>query len=163
ELGRNLTIVNRWTAGDARLTRDYAAEVTALKPDLIFVQSNEILARVLEETRAIPIVVAVFSDPVGSGFVSSLARPGGNVTGFSNLDPPMGGKWLQQLQEIAPSVRRAAFVLNPDISANVAFLRSAESVSTSVGIEVGAIAARTRSELEAGIAEFASRPAGGLI
>ena len=110
EIDRNLLIVVRWAAGEGKLMRAYAAELVTLKPDLILLQSNEALARVHEETTTIPIVVALFSDPVGSGFVQSLARPGGNITGFANLEPAMGGKWLQQLKEIAPRVRRSSSI-----------------------------------------------------
>ena len=128
--------------------RAYAAELVALKPDLIFVQSNEVLLHVRAETRDIPIVVAVVSDPVGGGFVASLARPGGNITGFANQEPAMGAKWLQLLKQIAPNVQRAAVLRIPNISAHAAFLEAAEGAASSVGVTVEAAPARDPAELE---------------
>jgi putative ABC transport system substrate-binding protein len=127
--GGNLTITNRWAAGDARSMRIHAAELVALKPNLIVVQSNEVLTYVRAETRDIPIVVLVVSDPVGGGFAASLARPGGNITGFANQEPAMGAKWLQLLKQIAPGVQRAVVIRVPNISAHTAFLDAAEAAA----------------------------------
>jgi putative ABC transport system substrate-binding protein len=117
----------------------------------------------MKATRTIPIVFTWVSDSVGSGFVASLASPGANITGFHNFEPAVGGKWLGILKEIAPGVRRVAVVLVPDITANVAFLRVAETASTSLGITVTEAGVRNADDIERVLSEFASEPNGGLI
>src|SRR5262244_3169040 len=112
--GRNIRIDTRWTTtGDVESMRRFAKELVALQPDLIVTQSTPITATLLQETRTIPIVFALVADPIGSGFVASFAKPGGNVTGFVTMEPAMAGKWLELLKEIAPRVARVAFVFNP--------------------------------------------------
>jgi putative tryptophan/tyrosine transport system substrate-binding protein len=112
--GRNIRIDTRWTStGDVESMQRFAKELVALQPDLIVTQSTPITATLLQETRTIPIVFALVADPIGSGFVASFAKPGGNVTGFVTIEPTMAGKWLELLKEIAPSVARAAFLFNP--------------------------------------------------
>src|SRR6516164_2722562 len=112
--GRNIRIDTRWTTtGDVESMQRYAKELVALQPDLIVTQSTPITATLLQETRTIPIVFALVADPIGSGFVASFAKPGGNVTGFVTIEPTMAGKWLELLKEIAPSVARVAFLFNP--------------------------------------------------
>ncbi len=112
--GRNIQIDTRWTAADDGEARQrYAKEFVAQQPDLILAQNTPITAALLRETRTIPIVFATVSDPIGSGFVASIPRPGGNATGFTNIEASTAGKWLELLKEIAPNVNRAAFLFNP--------------------------------------------------
>ena len=121
ELGwndRNLQAELRWSAGDVDRMQMFAKELVDLKPDVILANTTPVTAALLKETRTISIVFVIVSDPIGAGFVASLARPGGNVTGFINVEAAMGGKWLQLLTEIAPGVRRAAIMFNPQTAAN---------------------------------------------
>src|SRR5262245_48080561 len=111
--GRNIQIEYRWTALDKELMQRFAKELVALQPDLILTQSTPATAELLQQTRTIPIVFGLLADPIGSGFVTSFARPGGNVTGFVTMQPTMAGKWLELLKEIAPRVARVAMVFNP--------------------------------------------------
>ena len=111
--GRNVRIDIRWAASDAAMMQQFAKELVALRPDLILSHNTPTTASLLQQTRTIPIVFVVVSDPVGSGFVASFPRPGGNVTGFTNIEPTMAGKWLELLKEIAPSVARVALLFNP--------------------------------------------------
>jgi putative ABC transport system substrate-binding protein len=161
--GRNLQVDYRFTGGDPERLRSSAAELAALGPDVILCQSNVGIAAVLAATRTIPVVFVQVGDPVGSGFIASLARPGGNATGFTNFETSMGGKWLGILKEAAPNITRAAVLLHPDIAANAAMLRVAASVSSSVRVEIVPAAARDAAEIERAIAEFARKPNGGLI
>jgi putative ABC transport system substrate-binding protein len=134
-----------------------------IAPDVLFVVSNPALSALMQATRTIPIVFVFVSDSVGSGFVTSLAHPGGNVTGFHNLEPTIGGKWLELLKQIAPGVRRAAVVHVPDIAANVAFLHVAEAASASLGLTVTTAGVRDDADIERVLREFARVPNGGLI
>ena len=112
--GRNIRIDTRWTTtGDVESMQRFAKELVALQPDLILTQSTPITATLLQETRTIPILFALVADPIGSGFVASFAKPGGNVTGFVTIEPTMAGKWLELLKEIAPHATRVAFLFNP--------------------------------------------------
>src|SRR5450755_1046178 len=126
-------------------------------------RANSVVSALTQATRTIPIVFTWVSDSVGSGYVASLAHPGGNVTGFHNFEPAMGGKWLGVLKQIAPRVRRAAVVHVPEIAANVAFIRVAEAASTSLGMTVTAAGVRDAAEIERVLTEFAREPNGGLI
>ena len=127
--GRNIRIDARWAAADADLMQRFAKELVALQPDLIVTQNTPTTALMLQQTRTIPIVFAVVVDPVGSGFVASLSRPGGNITGFTQMEPTMAGKWLELLKEIAPRVNRVAFLFNPatapKVTCTVPVIRSA--------------------------------------
>src|SRR6516165_3062658 len=114
-------------------------------------------------TSSIPIVFTQVSDPVGSGIVAGLARPGGNITGFTNFEPEMGGKWLQTLKEIAPAVEHVAVVLHPETSAHAGFLRTAEAASVALGIKVTSLGVHNANEIESAITQFAIAPKGGLI
>ena len=134
-----------------------------LAPDIIVVWANPAAAIVRKATQTIPIVFVVVSDPVGGGFVANLARPGGNITGFQNFETAIGGKWLQVLNEIAPGVRRAAFVHSADISAHVAFMHTAEAASSSLGMTVTSVGVRSAAEIELVLRAFAKEPDGGLI
>ena len=111
--GRNIQIETRWARLDMEATQRYAKELVALQPDLVLSNNTPTTAALLQQTRTIPIVFATVADPVGSGFVVSLARPGGNATGFTTIEGSMGGKWLELLKEIAPRVARVAFLFNP--------------------------------------------------
>jgi putative ABC transport system substrate-binding protein len=134
-----------------------------LTPDIIVVWANPAAAIVRNATQTIPIVFVVVSDPVGSGFVTNLARPGGNITGFQNFEPAIGGKWLQVLKEIATGVRRVAFVHSPDISAHLAFMQTAEAASAAIGTTVTPAGLRNAAEIEPALRAFAKEPDGGLI
>jgi len=161
--GRNVRFDIRFTGDSAERTRIAAAELVALAPDVIFVTTNPVVSALTQVTRTIPIVFTWVSDSVGSGYVASLAHPGGNVTGFHNFEPAMGGKWLGVLKQIAPRVRRAAVVHVPEIAANVAFIRVAEAASTSLGMTVTAAGVRDAADIERVLMEFAREPNGGLI
>src|SRR6476660_8496074 len=152
--GRNVRIEYRWIAGDVDREKASAAELVRSTPDL-----NE-LHRL---TSTIPVVFTQVSDPVGSGFVASLARPGGNISGFQNFEPTIGGKWLGVLKEAAPNMRRAAMLFGSDSVATVAMLQAAEQVAPSLGVQVTAVDVHGGVEIERAIAAFASQPDGGLI
>jgi putative ABC transport system substrate-binding protein len=161
--GRNVRIDYRFTGENTERIRIGAAELVAIAPDVIVVYANPAVAALRQATRDIPIVFVQVSDPVGSGFVASLARPGGNITGFHNFETAIGGKWLEVLKQIAPGVRRVAVVHNPDIAAHVAFMRAAEAASTALGGTVAAAGVRTAADIESTLTAFAREPNGGLI
>lgn len=161
--GGNVRIDYRFTGGNTDRLRIGAAELVAFAPDVIFVYANPVVTALMQATNAIPIVFAEVSDPVGSGFVTNLARPGGNITGFHNFETTIGGKWLELLKQIAPEVRRAAVVYNPDVAANVTFLHSAEAGSSSLGMTVTAAGVRDAADIERALTEFARQPNGALI
>jgi len=161
--GRNQRIEYRWGGGDVDRTRAAAAELVRSTPDLIVSISNPALAELQRLTSTIPIVFAQVSDPDGSGFVASLARPGANITGFQNFEPAIGGKWLGVLKEAAPNMRRAAVLFGSDTVANMGFLRAAEAVAPSLAVELTAIDVVGGAEIERAIDRFASEPDGGLI
>ena len=160
--GRNIRFEYRFTGNDGDRIRGEAAELIGLAPDAIFVWSNLALAVLRQATQTIPIVFALVSDPVGAGFVSNLARPGGNITGFQNFEAAIGGKWLELIKEIAPAVRRAAVVYHSGIAANTAFLQAAEVASGALSITVTAIDVRDIGNVERAITAFAE-PNGALI
>jgi len=161
--GSNFRIEYRFTGQDAERIRTGCEELIALAPDLIVVWANPAAAILKKATQTIPIVFVVVSDPVGGGFVTNLAHPGGNITGFQNFETEIGGKWLEVLREIAPAVHRVAFVHSPDISAHVAFMHAAEAASTSWGMTVAPAGVRTGAEIERALTLFAKEPDGGLI
>ena len=161
--GRSVRFDYRFSGGDIERMRAYAAEVVDLAPDVIVVHSNPFLVALRQVNRTIPAVFAQIADPVGSGFVDSLARPGGNLTGFANFEAEIGGKWLEILNQIAPKVSRAAVLLHPETAANVALLRAAESASASLGVTVTAAGVHDAAEIERVITAFAGEPNGGLI
>jgi putative tryptophan/tyrosine transport system substrate-binding protein len=161
--GRNIRLEVRWPGDDVERTQHDAAELVGLAPEAIVVATNPALAKLLLLTKAIPIVFAQVSDPIGSGFVHGLARPGGNVTGFQNYDPEIGGKWLELLKEAAPSVNRAVVPHDPDSPASVAFARAAEAVAPSLGVQVITAGVHDRAELERVITTFSAEGNGGLI
>ena len=161
--GRNLTIDYRFTSGSTEQIRAAAEELVAAAPDVIFAASNASVAPLQKATSTIPIVFTQVGDPVGSGFVVSLAQPGGNITGFQGYEAEIGGKWLEFLREIAPRVRQVAVVLNPNVSANVAFLHTAETAATSWGVKVTAAGVRNAAEIDPVVSAFAREPDGGMI
>jgi len=161
---RNLSIEFRWGTGGAAQMRTFARELIDLMPDLIVGMTTPAVAALVKETNTIPILFVNIVDPLGRGFVSSMARPGGNVTGFLNFEFSMGGKWLETLKQIAPAVKRAALLFDPDTAPFAeSFVRVVEDAAPSFDIEPIATVARNDSELERTVADFAAKPAGGLI
>jgi putative ABC transport system substrate-binding protein len=161
--GRNIHIDYRWAGGDADRGHSFAKELVRSAPDVIVVNGYPALAELHRLTGAISIVFTQVSDPVGSGLVAGLARPGGNVTGFSNFEPEMGGKWVGVLKEAAPDISRVAVVFGSDHEPTVAILRVAQAVAPALAVEVTAVDVHVEVEIERAIAEFANHPAGGLI
>ena len=153
--GRNVQLDYRYAAGNPERTRSASAELVALAPDAILADANPAVASLMQVTHTIPIVFTRTSDPVGSGFVSNLAHPGGNITGFHSFEPAIAGKWLEVLKELAPGVRRAAVVHHPDIAANVAFVRAAEAASSTFGVTITSAAVRNAKDIEETITKFA--------
>jgi len=161
--GSNLHIDVRWTAGNAVDTRKYAAELIALGPDVILTTGTAGVAALLGATRTIPIVFALVPDPVGAGFVDSLAQPGGNATGFLMFEYSLAGKWLELLKEVAPDVRRVAVLRDPEIPAGIGQFAVIQSVAPSVGVDLRPINVRDPAEIERAVAAFARSANGGLI
>ena len=162
--GRNIQIDYRWAASNADRLRIFAKELVELKPDLIFAETTPATAAVLGETHTIPIVFVVVSDPVGSGFVTSLNRPGGNVTGFMNMEPTLAGKWLGLLKEIAPHVTRVALLFNPATAPfTEQYLNPFKAAAASLAVEAIAAPVQQLSHLEPVAADRAREPNGGLI
>ena len=161
--GGNVHIDYRFTDGNPERTRAASAELVGLSPDVILAYANPAVSSLMQVTQSIPIVFTQASDPVGSGFVSNLAHPGGNITGFPSFEPAIAGKWLEVLKELAPGIRRAAIVHHPSIAANVAFVRAAEAASSAFGVAVTAAAVRNAADIEETITRFAQEPNGGLV
>jgi putative tryptophan/tyrosine transport system substrate-binding protein len=163
--GRNIRFDIRWaTPDDAEARQRFAKELVALQPDLILSAVTPTTAALLQQTRTIPIVFVIVADPIGSGFAASLARPGGNVTGFIFTEPTIAGKWLELLKEVAPSVNRAAFLFNPATTPyRDIFLNPFKAAAASFAIQAIAAPVRDRSELETVIAAQAREPNGGLV
>jgi putative ABC transport system substrate-binding protein len=162
---RNIRFDTRWVRPeDAEARRRFAKELVALQPDLILSSVTPTTAALLEQTRTIPIVFATVSDPVGSGFVASLARPGGNVTGFQAMVGSLGGKWLELLKEIAPRVTRVAILFNPAVAPYIeSYLNPLKAAASSFAVEVIVTPVRDSSELESVVSAQAREPNGGLI
>jgi putative tryptophan/tyrosine transport system substrate-binding protein len=161
--GRNLRIDIRWGAGDAERIRRYAAELVALAPNAILAVGGGAVGPLLQTTRTVPIVFTLTPDPVGAGFVDSLARPGGNATGFTNFEYGIGGKWLELLKEIAPRVTRAAVLRDPAIPAGIGQFGAIQAVAPSFGIELRPVDVRDAGEIERAVATFARSSNDGLI
>jgi putative ABC transport system substrate-binding protein len=161
--GRNVRIDVRWGAVDPERIRSYAAELVALAPDVIVATGSAIVGSLLQVTRAVPIVFVQVADPVGAGFVDSLARPGGNATGFTPFEYAIAGKWLELLKEIAPGVTRAAVLRNVAVAAGPGQFGAIQASAPSLGMEVRPISVRDADEIERAVAEFARQPNGGLI
>lgn len=162
--GRNILIDARWATSDAALMQRFAQELVAAQPELILSSSRPTTAALLQQTRTIPIIFAIVADPVGSGFVASFPRPGGNVTGFTDIQPTVAGKWLELLKEIAPRVARVAFLFNPVTAPHFEYyLNPFKAAAASFAVEAIAAPVRDRSELDSVIAAQARAPNGGLI
>jgi putative tryptophan/tyrosine transport system substrate-binding protein len=161
--GRNVRIETRWPAGDAARIRRYAEELVALAPDVIPATGSASVGPLLQATRAVPIVFVVVPDPVAAGFVDSLARPGGNATGFINFEYGIGAKWLEVLKEIAPGVRRVAVVRDPALAVGVGQFGAIQAAAPSFGIELSPVNVRDAAEIERGVAAFARTSNDGLI
>src|SRR5262249_21014966 len=161
--GRNVQIDIRWGAADTANSRRYAAEMVALAPDVILTGGSAATAAVQEATRTLPIVFVNVSDPVGAGYVASLARPGGNVTGFSFVEYGMSGKWLELLKEIAPNVKRVAVLRDPTLAVGIGQLGAILSVAPSFGMEASPIDVRNANDIERTITDFAGTANGALV
>jgi putative ABC transport system substrate-binding protein len=161
--GRNVRIDTRWGAGDAERFRKYAAELVALAPDVILAIGGSAVGPVLQATRTVPIVFTQTPDPVGAGYVASLARPGGNATGFTQFEYGMSGKWLELLKDIAPRVTRVAVIRNPTIPSGIGQFAVIQAAAPSFGMELIPIDVRDGSEIERAVAAFARAANGGLI
>ena len=162
--GRNLTLDIRWTAADANRAAMLAKELVALQPDAMLSATTSATAALQRETRTIPIVFTGVSDPVGSGFAQTLARPGGNITGFTNIESSLAEKWVQMLKEIAPRVTRVAVMFNPDVTPYADFyLRPLQLVASKLGVKAFAATVRSASDIEAAISNLGREPGGGFI
>jgi ABC-type uncharacterized transport system substrate-binding protein len=161
--GRNVRIDIRWAAGDADRIRRYAAELVSFAPDVILATGSATMGPLLQATGALPIVFVIVPDPVGAGFVDSLARPGGNATGFLMFEYAVSAKWLELLKQIAPSVARVAVLRDPAITAGIGQFGAIQSVAPSLGFELSPVNVRDPGEIERGITAFARSSNGGLI
>jgi putative tryptophan/tyrosine transport system substrate-binding protein len=161
--GGNVRIDTRWGAGDPDRYRQYAAELVALAPDVVLAVTTAVAAALQRETRSVPIVFAQAADPVGAGVVASLARPGGNTTGFTTFEYGLSPKWLALLKEIAPHVTRVAVLRDPTTAAELGLLGGIQSVASPLRVELSLIDARNIGEMERAVAAFAREPNGGQI
>jgi putative ABC transport system substrate-binding protein len=161
--GRNVRIDIRWAGAEVENIRKHAAELAALAPDVILANGSVVVTPLLQATRTVPIVFVVIPDPVGAGFVDSLARPGGNATGFVQFEYGLSGKWLELLKEVAPRLTRAAVLRDAAIPAGTGQFGAIQSVAPSVGLEVSPVNIRDASEIERTVGAFARSANGGLI
>jgi len=162
-VGRNVRIEYRWGAGDTERYRTIAAELVALAPDVVFAFRSAAVSALQKATGSVPIVFANVADPVGGGLVASMARPGGNTTGFITHEFGFAGKWLELLKEMVPSLKRAAVMRDSAIASQVALFGSIQSVAPSLGVELRPIDTRDPGEIERAVSAFAGEPNGGLI
>jgi ABC-type uncharacterized transport system substrate-binding protein len=162
-VGRNLQIDYRFPGGEADRIRQYAAELVALAPDVILIVGSIAVAPMQQATRTIPIVFSGTADPVGAGIVQSLARPGGNATGFTNFEYSTSGKWVELLKQIAPNVTRAAVLRDPTAAAGIGQFAAVQSVAQSLGVELTPVSVRDTTELERSMTAFARSANGGMI
>jgi putative ABC transport system substrate-binding protein len=160
--GRTLRTDVRWSLDNDRL-RAYAAELVSLKPDVILTFGNRGLIAVLQQTRSIPIVFTGTSDPVGQGFVASMARPGGNVTGFTNFEPSVAGKLVEALKQIAPRMDRVAIIFHPDNPNALSYARVVEAAAAAFAMKATLLRVRDAAEIEAAVNAFVREPNGGLL
>jgi putative ABC transport system substrate-binding protein len=161
--GRNVRIDYRFGGGDAAIIRRQAEELVALAPDVIVSAGSSSTGQILRATHTVPIVFTIVPDPVGSGFVSSLAQPGGNATGFLQFEYGLSGKWLELLKQIAPSLTRAMVLWDPAITAGIGQFAIIQSVATSAGVDVRPVNLSDAGEIESAITAFARSPNGGLV
>jgi len=162
-VGHNVIVDIRWSADSNADARKYAAELVALAPDVILAQGSSPVASLLQVTSTVPIVFTNVADPVGAGYVDSLARPGGNITGFAPFEYSMSGKWLQLLKEIAPGVTRVAVFRDPSVAAGPGQFAVIQAAAPSLGVELRPFAVRDEGEIERALALFAQSPNSGLI
>src|SRR5262245_31440492 len=160
---RNVQLEYRWAPGSSDDTRRYAAELVALAPDIILTSGSAPVGALQQATRTVPIVFATAADPVGAGFVDSLSRPGGNITGFAIFEYAIGGKWLELLKEISPRMTRVAVVRDLGIAAGSGQFAAIQTIAPSLGVEVIPVNVRDASEIERVVVAFAHSPNGGLI
>jgi putative tryptophan/tyrosine transport system substrate-binding protein len=163
--GHNVHVDVRWTAGNADRTRALAMEMVGRQPDVILASTTPVAAALQRETRMIPIVFNLVADPIGDGFVASLPRPGGNLTGFIYTEAAMAGKWVELLTNIAPTVRRVAMIVNPDNapSRGLYFQTPFETAARSLKLEATTVPVRSEAEIEAAITALGHAPGGGLV
>jgi putative ABC transport system substrate-binding protein len=162
-IGQNVRIDTRWATSNVAGIRKHAAELAALAPDVILAHGASTVGPLLQATRTVPIVAPVFGDPVGAGFVDSLARPGGNVTGFISFEYSMAVKWLELLKEAVPSVTRAAILRDPSQGSGTSQFAAIQAVAPSLRVEINPVNVRDPAEIEPAVAAFARSPNGGLI
>jgi putative ABC transport system substrate-binding protein len=162
-VGRNVRTDTRWGTGDADLVRKYAVELVALTPDVILASGGSLVGALRQATRTVPIVFVQVSDPVGGGFVESMARPGGNATGFTQFEYGISAKWLELLKQIAPHLTRVAVLRDPAIPAGIGQLGAIQAAAPSLGVELRPIDVRDADEIERAITTFARGSNGGLI
>jgi putative ABC transport system substrate-binding protein len=162
-IGRNVRIETRWSGANAAETRRHAAELAALAPDVILAHGSSTVGPLLQATRAVPIVFPVSADPVGAGFVDSLARPGGNVTGFLEFEYSQSGKWLELLKEIVPGMTRAAALRDASQGSGTSQFAAIQAVASSLKVEITPVGLHDTAEIERAVAAFARSPNGGLI
>ena len=162
-IGRNVRIDTRWATTNAADIRRHAAELVALAPDVVLAHGAGPVGALLQVSRTVPIVFPILGDPVGAGYVDSLARPGGNVTGFMNFEFSMGGKWLELLRQIAPNVTRAAVLRDTAEGSGTSQFAAIQAVAPSLRVEIKPFNMRDASEIERDIEAFAHSPDGGLI
>ena len=162
-IGRNVRIDTRWATTDAAEIRRHAAELVALAPDVILAHAATTVGPLLQATRTVPVVFPAVVDPVGAGFVDSLARPGGNATGFMNYEYSLSGKWLELLKQIAPGVTRVAVLRNAATASGPGQFAAIQAVAPSLGVEANPVNVRDAGEIERAVAAFARAPNGGLI
>ena len=162
-IGRNVQIVIRWAGGNADDIRRHATELVTLTPDVILAHGASTAGPLLQATRTVPIVFPVVFDPVGAGLVDSLARPGGNVTGFMTTEYSMSGKWLELLKQIVPSITRVAVLRDTTTPTGSAMFGVIQSAASPLGVEVIAVNMRNTGEIERAVSAFARSPNGGLI
>jgi ABC-type uncharacterized transport system substrate-binding protein len=161
--GRNLQVEYRWETGEPNFHSKAAMELVALSPDVILATATPAVAALQRATRTVPIIFAQVADPVGSGFVANLARPGGNMTGFTNIDYEISAKWLQLLKEIAPYVTRVGVIRDPTLTSGIGQYGAIRSAAQALGVEVSALGGRSAADVEQTITEFARTSNGGLI
>jgi len=162
--GSNFQIQLRWASDDPDRMKAFAKELVDLRPDAILSVTTPVTNALVRETQTIPIVIVTVADPIASGFVTNVGRPGGNVTGFALYEPSMGGKWLELLKRIAPSVTRVALLFNPTTSVPIKFyMASIEAAATSFSVHASTAPVQAKDEIEGAIAALAGDPGAGLI
>ena len=161
--GRDLHVEYRWGAGDVGLLQKHAAELVALAPDVIVANGDSAMGPLQQATRTVPIVFVNVSDPVGGGFVASLAQPGGNVTGFTAFEFTLSAKWLELLKDIAPRVTRVAVIRDPTVPGGVGQFAAIQGAAVTSGVQLVPVDMRSNAEIDRGVTAFARQPNGGLI